>query len=247
MKFKIGSLEVETKPALGSSDYLKQRLRYPASLGREPRSIYYWDCALEPGGNPAKPKYHVVEPSLSLLVLKQNGAVDTARTDAVKARLLQASGAANLAALDNLLLTNFKPIMVPIPWINLSLAFGKRFKVRVFAWNGYRDMYLRPTSGPVQDIYILSYPSYVAFDAGTVGICEIEDALHILIGRHGKVVSVPAGAGPGKEFTTEHHRDLRARLKADPTGTRRLADKLKSAFDKQQTKYWEKFPSPEDF
>ena len=249
MKFKIGSLEVETAPAIEDATFEKFLSSQPGLIGRKPRHVYYWDCALEPGGNPIKPKYFVVEANLSVAVLTANGAVNSTASRQVLARLQQAAGAANVPALDAQLAASFPPLIVTIPWANIDDYFTNRNRVQVIAWVGYKDMLLKPTAGPQQDTYILSYPNAVRFVAVVAGKCGLQlKPGGVLIPQPDKVKTVTIGApnGPPKDFGTEYDTDLRARVLEDPDRMRRLRARRKSAADRRQRRYQDSIAYDDD-
>jgi len=248
MKFRIGNLEVQTASAILDPDHTRLRLGHAARLGRVPRHVYYWNCALEPGGNPARPKYFVVEASLSVTVLTQSGRIHAGRTTAAAQRLLNAAGASDAQALDALLLRTFKPLQVVIPWPALNMSLTARSVVHVIAWVGYKDMFLSPTAGPTQDRYVLSYPENVKFVAVVVGQCVNLDtpAPHILIGGTQKLVTIAPAKGKATDFSQEYDRDVQQKTESNPEEIRRLSNRLRREARRREQRYQDKIGWDED-
>lgn len=240
MKFKLGNLEVETSDAYGTNDFHQYRVGHPGLIGRLPRAVYFWDCRLAPKGNPVKPTYFVTEPNLTLTVLTAAGREDQTATQALFRRLLAASGAADIPALNAMLLQNFPPLMVRIPWQRLDDMFLSTYSVRVIAWVDYKDMFLTPTHGPQQDRYLLSYPAAVRFAAIVVGFCAPKPMILIPPRDISVGMTLTPGTGTPKDFTDEFDRKLTDRIRENPGGMGRLRTRYKSETETREKRYRDK-------
>lgn len=240
MKFKLGTLELETAPAIGEIYHSLYLNAQPILMGRKPRLVYNWDCALKPGGNAARPNYFVVEVNLTMQVLNGAMGVNQAASRRVMRRMMQLSGAANLSALDTMLTAKFPPLMVKIPWPSLQRSMTRSTKIQILAWVGYRDMFIRPVPNPQSDKLLLSYPVAVRFFAIPTGLCAVGGTAGALPNDRNRTVLLRPGKGLPTEFAEEYTADLRAKVAEDPQRMRRIAARTKRGADGQRSDHHDK-------
>ena len=236
MKFKLGNLEVETSEAFGTDAFTPYALNHQSSLGRTPRAVYFWDCRLGPR-NPKKPKYLVIEPSMTTLVLTPAGREDSAKTSASGRRLLAASGAADADALNDELLKEFPPVTFRIPWDKLETLLSSTYSKRYYAWISFIDLFVTPTHGPTQDRYILSYPVAADFVATAVDVCPMETFFIPPPPDKTGSVSVKPSSGRPKDFGEEFGRNVARRLQEEREKMTRLSRRIKAKSDQARKKY----------
>ena len=236
MDFDIGQLKVKTSPAVGDANFTKMRLRHPALVGRKSRHVYLWQCRLGKK-NPARPTYFTLEHHLSLTALRATGQVNAAETTAIAARLTQASGLANIQAVDAAVGQVFPPTTVRIPWKDLDRAMTTRNSVHVVAWVGYQDMYVTPKTGPTGDHYILSVPIAVKFQAIVVWMCFPFGSTILIRPRdREKAVRLPISPGPAADLGREYDDHLRDLRQSDPASLETLTDQFKRETERRETR-----------
>ncbi|MGV6811328.1 MAG: hypothetical protein ACWA47_03710, partial [Brevirhabdus sp.] len=171
-RFKLGNLELDALPSYATRGYWLMRLRHGARIGRVPRLIYTWDCALEPNGNPARPKAVPVRTEMNFDVLvPPKGALNSGATSQNRVRFMKSAGFHSDQAFRTALDKVFGVQNVPIRWLGFAFQMNPIMKVRFYGWVEYADVYVRPTQPGYKAQFMISVPVSIRVQGITYDTC----------------------------------------------------------------------------
>lgn len=236
MEIEIGNQKYETEQAFGTTGFAIYRLKAPQLLGMVPQAVYFWDCLLEPGGNPKRPRVFIAEHNFCTKRITRTGRIHDAQTRAQETALLKRTGLKDMDAMNAAIALKFPPLMVPIPWPQLETFMTKRNSVRVIAWVAYVHRVVKP-KGAGRERYILSIPVAVQFQAIPIWMCNIRLILMPPADREAGVFIPAPKEGPSREFRDEEKRDSDAYREAQPEGARELDEAARREGRQRRDKY----------